>query len=100
MTSPSKPREPGAENVLAGTRKLGPDEKIARILFERDHAMLWCMAEDCSFSIKVPGAPVPVMSAEMKYFYRIHRRIRHPHLLGQTRYEEILGGSWKIAAAK
>lgn len=100
MTSPSKAREPGAENALAGTRELGPDEKIARIQFERNEAHLWCLEPDCSFYIKVPAAPVPVMRAELKDFYRVHRKTRHPHFVGKTSYEEILGESWKDAGTK
>jgi hypothetical protein len=95
MTSPSKQREPREHPALSGVRELGKDEKIARILLDRDKGHLWCLAPDCSFYITVPSAPVHVMRAELKDFFRDHRKHRHPHFLGPTRYDEQLGESWK-----
>jgi len=100
MTNQSKQREPGEGYAPIGARELGKDEKMARLLFERDKGLLWCMVSDCSFSINVPAAPVSVMRSELKDFYRVHRRMRHPHFIGKTQYEEILGDSWKDAGTK
>lgn len=95
MTNPSKQAEPGEGGLPIGARELGKEEKIARLMYERDGGHLWCLAADCSFYIKVPGAPVPVMRGELKDFYRVHRKTRHPHFFGKTQYEELLGESWK-----
>jgi hypothetical protein len=100
MTSPSKKPSGQEGEHFAGERTLGPDEKIARIMVERDKGHLWCLAPDCLFYISVPGAPAGVMMAELRDFYRVHRRMRHPQFMGKGSFEYLLGEGWTDAGNK